>query len=100
MMQPCAPAMPSMNQQLHLPQQVDHIEPSPAEHQMSVPHRLEESHILQDNLSDFGFSSLQNDDDFEPLPFMSMNDITPCDDFVSFIEGAIQQMNVSSSSIA
>jgi len=87
MMQPCVPTtMPSMNH--HLPQQeVDYIEPSPAaEHQTSV-----RSHnILQDNLSDFSLSSLQHNEDFEPLPFM--DDSTPCDDFASFIEGAIQHI--------
>ncbi len=85
------------NHHLHLPQQVDHIKPSPAEHQTSGhgPHRSEESHMLQDHL-DFSLSSLQHNDDVEPLPFTAMDGITPCDDFASFIEGAIQQVDVSS----
>ncbi len=92
MMQPCVPTTPTPLMSYHLPQQVDYIEPSPAEHQTSIdgPQCQEESHLLQDNLGNFSLSSLQHDDDFEPLPFM--DDSTPCDDFASFIEGAIQQI--------
>ncbi len=94
MMQPCVPTtMPSMNH--HLPQHIDHIEPSPAaEHQTNVhgPQCLEQAYdVFRDNLSDFSISSLQHVDDFEPLPFM--DDSTPCDDFARFIEGAIQHID-------
>eukprot|EP00984_Skeletonema_dohrnii_P000878 scaffold272_cov117-Skeletonema_dohrnii-CCMP3373.AAC.3 len=49
------------------------------------------SHMLREDVDDFCFSSLkqkQNKEDFDPLPVMDDN--APCDDFASFLEGAIQ----------
>eukprot|EP00984_Skeletonema_dohrnii_P018429 scaffold8613_cov94-Skeletonema_dohrnii-CCMP3373.AAC.1 len=48
------------------------------------------SHMLREDVDDFCFSPLkQNKEDFEPLPVMD-DDNAPCDDFASFIEGAIK----------
>ncbi|KAK1733132.1 heat shock factor family protein [Skeletonema marinoi] len=45
--------------------------------------------MLREDVNDFCFSPLkQNKEDFEPLPVIDDN--APCDDFASFIEGAIQ----------
>ena len=49
-------------------------------------HHSEHYHMLHDNLN------CENDEDFEPLPFTFTDDNVPCDDFASFIEGAIQQI--------
>eukprot|EP00985_Skeletonema_marinoi_P029793 scaffold29069_cov129-Skeletonema_marinoi.AAC.2 len=48
------------------------------------------SHMLREDVNDFCFSPPKQNkkDDFEPLPFMDDN--APCDDFASFIEGAIK----------
>ncbi|KAK1742268.1 hypothetical protein QTG54_006833 [Skeletonema marinoi] len=44
-----------------------------------------------EDVNDFCFSPLkQKKEDFDPLPVMDDNDNAPCDDFASFIEGAIQ----------
>jgi hypothetical protein len=47
------------------------------------------SHMLREDVNDFCFSPLkQNKEDFDPLPVMDDN--APCDDFASFLEGAIK----------
>ena len=48
------------------------------------------SHMLREDVNDFCLSPLKQNkkDGFEPLPFMDDN--APCDDFASFIEGAIK----------
>ena len=48
-------------------------------------HHPEHSHML-------GNLKCQHDEDFEPLPFTFTDDNVPCDDFASFIEGAIQHI--------
>ncbi|KAL7494899.1 hypothetical protein ACHAWT_003454 [Skeletonema menzelii] len=88
MMNPCVPAM-----DYHSPLQVDTIgstQPIPM-HETSA-----QGHMLHGNLHyDFCFGR-RNDEDFEPLPFTYAGDYVPCDDFASFIEGSIHQIENSS----
>jgi len=88
MMLPCVPGM-----HFHLPLQADTIKSVQPMHQTSVeePHNPTYSDMMRDNVNDSCSSPLtQNSADFEPLPFMDDN--IPFDDFASFIEGAIQQI--------
>ena len=102
MMQPCMPTM-TMNCYLPLLSSIESSQPlvyEMTQHNQETsaqgpPHfEPEQSHDMFNDLSGFCFSSsVQHKpahEDFEPLPFM--DDITLCDDFASFIEGAIQQI--------
>eukprot|EP00986_Skeletonema_menzelii_P019625 scaffold28736_cov137-Skeletonema_menzelii.AAC.1 len=89
MMNPCVPAMKYQS-----PLQVDTIgssQPVPM-HETSAQGLHRHPHMLDGNLHyDFCFS-LKNDEDFEPLPITYDDEDVPCDDFASFIEGAIHQI--------
>lgn len=87
----CVPAMVKC---YYSPPQVSSYEPTPPlnMHETSVqelhPHHSEHYDMLYGNLD------CEVDDDFEPLPFTFKdgNDDILCDDFATFIEGAIQQI--------
>lgn len=91
MMTHCVPAM---TKGYHSPPQVSSYEATPPlnMHETSVqelhPHHSEHYDMLYGNLD------CEVDDDFEPLPFTFKdgNDDILCDDFATFIEGAIQQI--------
>jgi len=93
MMHHCVPVVHN-----HLPLLVpaDTMESTQPMHQtrassVEEPSYLTYSHMLREDVNDFCFSPLkQNKEDFDPLPVMDDNDNAPCDDFASFIEGAIQ----------
>lgn len=95
MMNPHVPAMAMNN--YHSPIQVHTIgstQPVPM-HETSAQGLHHHPHMLHGSLRhdhDFCFS-LRNDEDFEPLPFSYADDgDASCDDFASFIEGAIHQI--------
>ena len=85
------PYVPNMH--FHLPLQADTIKSAQPTQQASIeePCHPTYSDMMRDNVNDSCSSPLtQNSADFEPLPFMDDN--IPFDDFASFIEGAIQQI--------
>lgn len=87
MMNPCIPAM-----HYHSPQLVGSIgctQPLTM-HETNAQGLHHHPHMPHGNLHHDFFSSLRNED-FEPLPF-ALADKAPCDDFASFIEGAIHQV--------
>ena len=87
----CVPAMVKC---YHSPPQVSSYDPTQPlnMHWTNVQelhhHYSEHHHLL------FGNLKCEIDDDFEPLPFTFKdgNDDALCDDFVTFIEGAIQDI--------
>ena len=79
----------------HSPQLADTMDSTQPMHQartsVEEPSHPTYSHMnmLREDVNDFCFSPLkQNKEDFEPLPVIDDN--APCDDFASFIEGAIK----------
>jgi len=79
----------------HSPQLADTIDSMQPMHQtrtsVEEPSYPTYSHMLREDVNDFCFSPLKKKkEDFDPLPVMDDNDNAPCDDFASFIEGAIQ----------
>ena len=90
MMHHCVPVVHN-----HLPLLVpaDTMESTQPMHQtrasVEEPSYPTSSHMLREDVNDFCFSPLkQNKEDFDPLPVMDDN--APCDDFASFLEGAIK----------